>query len=302
MSTRILVIKLSALGDFVLAFGPFAAIRAHYPTAEITLLTTAPFAQMARDSGWFDRVEIDTRPRWYDFAGLTRLRRRISGFDFTFDMQTSSRSRWYFYLAGCPKWSGISWGCSHRQWGPAREAMHTFERQQDQLRIAGITEFPTADLGFLTRTPLPTLPERFVLLVPGVSPTRRMKQWPVQNFAELAQILVTRGLTPVVIGGKAEMELGQIIRAACPETVDLTGQTSIAQLFALAARAQYAVGNDTGPLHICGAACCTCVALFSAAGVPERDMPRGVDGRRNIVVSEPVLADLPVARVVAALP
>src|SRR6266568_4059670 len=45
---RILVIKLGALGDFVQALGPAAAIRAHHPEAAITLLTTAPFAELAR--------------------------------------------------------------------------------------------------------------------------------------------------------------------------------------------------------------------------------------------------------------
>ena len=51
--TRILVIRLGALGDFVQSFGPFSAIRAHHPEARITLLTTAPFADLARRShGW----------------------------------------------------------------------------------------------------------------------------------------------------------------------------------------------------------------------------------------------------------
>ncbi|HBA43779.1 MAG TPA: ADP-heptose--LPS heptosyltransferase, partial [Alphaproteobacteria bacterium] len=53
---RILVIKLGALGDFVLATGPFAAIRQHHADAEITLLTTPPFAAMARQTGFFDHV------------------------------------------------------------------------------------------------------------------------------------------------------------------------------------------------------------------------------------------------------
>ena len=54
MTPRILIIKLGALGDFAQAFGPFAAIRAHHPAAEITLLTTPPFAPLARHSvtGW----------------------------------------------------------------------------------------------------------------------------------------------------------------------------------------------------------------------------------------------------------
>ena len=48
----ILVIRLGALGDFVLSMGPFAAIRAHHPDARIILLTTAPYAELARASGY----------------------------------------------------------------------------------------------------------------------------------------------------------------------------------------------------------------------------------------------------------
>ncbi len=51
--SRILVIRLGALGDFVQSFGPFAAIRAHHPDANVTLLTTAPFAELARQAPWF---------------------------------------------------------------------------------------------------------------------------------------------------------------------------------------------------------------------------------------------------------
>ena len=48
---RLLVIKLGALGDFVLATGPFAAIRNAHPDDEIVLLTTATYAEMAEASG-----------------------------------------------------------------------------------------------------------------------------------------------------------------------------------------------------------------------------------------------------------
>ena len=53
---KILVIKHGALGDFVLSMGPFAAIRVHHAQAQIALLTTAPFAELARRSGYFGRI------------------------------------------------------------------------------------------------------------------------------------------------------------------------------------------------------------------------------------------------------
>ena len=148
--TRILVIKLGALGDFMLAFGPFAAIRAQHPAAEVTLLTTAPFADLARDSRWFDRVLTDSRPRWWDLPALVRLRRALQGFDFVYDLQTSGRSSHYHRMAGRPPWSGIARGASHPHANPARDRMHTLDRQREQLAMAGIPAVPSPDLSWLT--------------------------------------------------------------------------------------------------------------------------------------------------------
>ena len=143
---RVLVIRLGAFGDFVQSFAPFAAIRATHPGADITLLTTAPFAGLARASPWFDRVEIDARPSWWNLPGLARLRRQLAGFDLVYDLQTSGRSSRYFALAGRPPWSGIAPGCSLPHANPARDAMHTKERQREQLQMAGISHFPPPDL------------------------------------------------------------------------------------------------------------------------------------------------------------
>ena len=70
---KILVIKLSAFGDFILALGPMAAIRRHHADAQITLLTTAPFVSLARESGYFDDICVDLRPGLTDVRGWSRL-------------------------------------------------------------------------------------------------------------------------------------------------------------------------------------------------------------------------------------
>lgn len=296
------MIRLGALGDFVMSFSPFAAIRAHHPGAEITLLTTAPFAALGRAAPWFDRVEVDERPAWWDVAGLLRLRRQLGGFDRVYDLQTSGRSGWYFRLAGRPEWSGHVRGCAFAQLGPAREAMHTIERQRDQLRIAGVEAFPWPDIGFLTGRAVPDLPERFALLVPGASAHRPGKRWPAARYGALARVLLGRGLVPVVIGGADEAGLAGEILAACPGAVSLAGRTGLLDIFAIAARAALVVGNDTGPTHIAAAAGCPAVVLFSHDSDPAMTAPRGPDGGWPVVLRVPVLADLTVERVAAALP
>ena len=327
---RILVVKLGAFGDFVLAFAPFAAIRAAHPDAEVTLLTTPPFAAFARASPWFDRVVVDTRPPAWHVPGLLRLRRALRGFDMVYDLQTSSRSGWYFWLAGRPRWSGIAPGCSHPHANPGRDAMHTVERQREQLAMGGIARFPAPELGWLhqgqgsagaspwnagegeggaTRVMLPGHPhpgplppagegEGRAVLIPGAAPHRPRKRWPAERFGELAALLAGRGLTPVIVGAAVDAPYATAICAACPAAIDLTGRTSLLQLAGAMATATLAVGNDTGPTHLAAALGLPTIALFSADSDPTLTRPRG----DVTVLAFPDLADLPAARVAAALP
>lgn len=273
---RVLVIKLAALGDFAQAFGPFAAIRAHHRGARVTLLTTRPYASLARLSPWFDEVWEDGRPDWTDIPAVLRLARRLRGarFDRVYDLQTSSRSSRYRWFVGRrAEWSGIAPGASHPHANPARDAMHTVERQREQLEMAGVHDFPAPDLSWLDADVARFgLPERFCLLVPGASPGRPAKRWPAERFGALAAGL---DLPAVVLGGPAEAPLAAAIRAAAPAAIDLTGRTSFAEIGALARRAAFAIGNDTGPTHLLAACGCPTLALFGADSDPTLCAPRG---------------------------
>ena len=278
---RILVIKLGALGDVVQALGPAAAIRRHHPDAEVVLLTTAPFADFLRAAPYFDTIWIDERPGPLDLASLWRLRRRLreAAFSRIYDLQTSTRSNWYFRLLGPssrPEWSGIAPRASHRHANPARDAMHTLERQADQLRGAGILEVPPPDLSWV-RVDLARLdlPERFVALVPGGASHRPAKRWSLERYAALAEVVVSRRAVPVVVGGPAERELGAAIRMACAQARDLTGKTDLVEVAALGRRALWAVGNDTGPMHLLVAAGAPATVLYSRDSDPTLTAPRG---------------------------
>jgi len=288
---RILVIKFSALGDFVQAFGAFATIRAAHPDAEITLLTTPPYEDLARDSGLFDRIETDGRPK--GLAATLRLFRRLrrARYARVYDIQTSSRSKGYraAFFPRFPEWSGISPGASHRQRGPAREMMHNLDRLADQLHIAGIGPAypigaaPAPDLGWAVRASRgehASIAERFgiatpyALLIPGVSPGRTEKLWPTASFAALARALTARGLSIVVAGGPGETPLARVILDAVPGAVDLTGRTRMVDLAGLGAEAALCVTNDTGPGHMAAYAGAPGLMLMSAASSPRHYAPR----------------------------
>lgn len=297
---RILVIRLGALGDIVLSFPAFAAIRAAHPGAEISLLTTAPFAGWLAKSPWFDKVLVDDRPALWNLPGLARLRRKLAGFDMVYDLQTSARSSHYFRLAGRPPWSGIAPGCAYPHANPARNAMHTRERIAEQLAMAGIPALPAPDLAWLRREATGfNLPPRFAALIPGAAPHRPAKRWPAENFAALAKQMA---LPVAILGGKAEQPLAARIRQDAPEAIDLTGRTDLSHLARLLARASLAIGNDTGPMHLAAALGTPSIVLFSGESDPALTAPRYPDGGRPAILRAPDLADLTVDRVAEALP
>ena len=298
---NILVIKLGAVGDVVLAFQAFADIRGHHPDARVTLLTTAPFAALFAGSPWFDDIVVDARPRWWDVLGILRLRRELRGFGLVYDLQTSGRSGAYYRLAGRPAWSGIARGASLPHANPVRNEMHTVERQRDQLMMAGVPPGPRADLAWLISGG-PRVDGPYAVLVPGAAPHRPAKRWPAQRFGQLAASLAGRGVRPVVVGGPGEVRLAAEILAECPSALDLVGQTTLADLAGLAARATLAVGNDTGPMHVAAAVGCPSLVLFSAESDPALTAPCGPGGVPAAVLRVPDLAALPLDRVAAALP
>jgi ADP-heptose:LPS heptosyltransferase len=305
---KILVIKLSALGDFVLALAAMKRIRQAHPKAHISLMTTPPFEGLAKASPYFNAVFTDGRPAGFSDWVALRKRLRAANYDRVYDLQTSSQSNRIFQLLRPrpPAWSGIALGASMPHKNPLRNQMHTLERQADQLMYAGIwPDAPTApgtapapDLSWvLEGGQRPSGPSRpYVMFVPGGSAHRPEKRWPVEKYAELARILYARGLDIVIIGGPQEAALAQTMQRTVPRARDLTGRTDFARVAVLGAKAALAVGNDTGPLHLAAAAGAPTVVLFSSASDPALSAPRG----KVAVLQSKILSDLPVAEVAEA--
>jgi ADP-heptose:LPS heptosyltransferase len=305
----ILVIKLGALGDFVQALGPFAAIRRHHAGDRVTLLTTPPFADLAHASGYFDAVETCGRPRALDLKDWVRLLRVLNtGYKRVYDLQTSDRSSLYHSLIGfpfsrAPEWSGIAIGASHRHADPKRDYMHTIDRQRDQLAQAGVADVPLPDITWVKADVARfALTAPYLLMVPGGSAHRPEKRWPAERFAALARRLLAAGITPVLLGAGGEAALLGAIAEAVPGTRNLADRTSFVEIVALARGARAAVGNDTGPMHLIAATGIPVVALFSASSDPALCAPRGPKGEATVtVLRADSLADLAEATVASAL-
>lgn len=276
---RILIIKLGAFGDFIQALGPIAAIRRHHPGAHITLLTTKPFVGLAHESGYIDAVWVDARPRWSQPGKWLALSKQLRGGKFTrvYDLQNNDRTSFYFRLFGLkPEWVGIAPGASHRNTSPKRNGGHAFAGHVQTLALAGIHDITFDDLHWVGGDAAKfDIAAPYILLAPGSAARRTEKRWPVCGYGDLAQHLYEHGYQIVVIGTAEETMLGQAIKEACPAAINLCGQTSHADLVALARGAAGAIGNDTGTMHLMAPTGCPAIVLFSQHSNPVRHAPLG---------------------------
>ncbi len=292
---KILVIKLSALGDFIQALGPMAAIRRAHPKAHITLLTTKPFEGFAKSSGYFDEVWLDRRPGLLNLGGWLSFRNNLNkgGFERVYDLQNNDRTSFYFKLfskSSKPEWVGVAKRASHRNTSPKRTEGHAFDGHVQTLAIAGIKDIEVDRLEWIDEDISSfALKPPYVLFVPGCAPQHPYKRWPAEQYGRLACHLAKLGYQPVLLGSEDDKEVTVQIAKICPEALDLTTQTSLAQIVTLAKGADGAVGNDTGPLHLIAPTGCSCLVLFSAHSNPARHAPKG----ENVtILQENKLSDL----------
>lgn len=276
---RILVIKLGALGDMFAATSGFQAIRTHHPSDHITLLTTPPYRNLAQEVGYFDEIWLDDRAKLTQPKKVWELRKKLrsGNFDRVYDLQMVDRTNFYHRLMGPgqrPEWIGTARHASHRYHLPKMPTYHQ-DRLRGLLEKGGVTPLPPLDLTRLAGD-IRDFPVKFpyVLFAPGASQAHRhVKCWPLERYAEVAAALLEAGLTPVIVGTSDEDN--RIITDRCPAAIDLTGKTKIMDMITLATHATFAIGNDTGPMHIAASCLCPVLVLFFGPHDPNAGGPRG---------------------------
>lgn len=273
---KICVIKLGALGDFILATAAFSDIRNKHKNDHITLITTKKMQAFLKNNPFFDEIIFDGRKPLWNIPYVLKMRKILSGFDKIYDLQTNQRTNWYFRLAGKPSWNGIAKGCSAMHDNPQRNNMHSLLRIAEQLKNSDIKPLSTTNIAYAKEDASDILKQNkvtknFIALVPGGSKHRPGKRWP--NFIELIELLNKQGKQSVLIGGADEEELlAQIAKKS--GAINLCGKANLNQLIDILDKSSAVIGNDTGPMHIAGALHKNGVTLFGAESDPKLCAPK----------------------------
>jgi heptosyltransferase-1 len=301
---RILIVRLSALGDVVMAGGLPAALRARHPDAHIAWLVQEGFEALPAANPAVDEVIVWPRRQWRQL-GLRRrygeLWRAVRGFvqalrgrrfDLAIDAQGLLKSALWVRLCGAAERLGVD-PAEGSGWLMTRVLRtppdKTFAAEYTHLAKAlglpaPLAQLPLTDGGRAAARALlqqAGVSGAYAALVPFT--TRPQKHWPEGAWRALAARLRGElGLTPLLLGAAADRPAAGRI-AADGAAIDLAGRTDIPTAAALVAGARLVIGVDTGLTHMGVAAGVPTLALFgstcpylAAPGRPLKVLYRGL--------------------------
>lgn len=302
---RILVVRLSALGDIVMASGLIPALHTLYPNAEVSWVCEAGCAPLLKHNPRIKQVIVWPRSEWEALLKAKRYvalwraiqafrnRLREEKFDLVLDGQGLLKSGLVAWMTGAPRRvSIIAREGSHRLvhevvtpppgedpvmgseyrylahylGAPQGSFVHDLAVGDEQRQRAN--DVLKHALHAAWGTAATSRP--IVILAPFT--TRPQKHWVESNWSELAGELLAKGLQPVVLGGPADTDAANRIAATQPHLINLAGRLKLDESVALIAQAQLLIGVDTGLTHMGSALRIPTVVLFGSTR-PYREGP-----------------------------
>ncbi|HEY2094109.1 MAG TPA: glycosyltransferase family 9 protein [Thermoanaerobaculia bacterium] len=258
--TKLLVVRLSALGDVIHTIPAVVALRERYD--DIAWAVETPYRELVEIVAKVKAIPVSLK-KW-SLTNVNDARKNVRGFDVAIDFQGLIKSALLARVSGAKE--RIGFAQKHIKEKPAAWFL-TREVNIDaskhvvdwNLQLAGVTTMPEVDFAPFATGELDS--GGAVILLPGAG--RPEKIWPAERFRALAQRLGDRAL---VVWGPGEEERARAIGAR------MTPKTSLRELAKLLKTASLVIGGDTGPLHLADALGTKVIGLHGPTN-PRRNGP-----------------------------
>ncbi len=288
---RILIVKLSAIGDVLMATPVAHALRTAFPQSHIAWVVEGKSADVVRGNPCLDEVIIFGRTKsghvFNDASnflrGVVSIRRELKSgkFDACIDLQGRLRSAFVCLLSGAKRRIGASDATEHSQllytdkYEPRPDVTNIQQRNLDLLKPLGVDSTETAmhmpvcedDREFADRYFQDHNLGKEKVVALCVATTWRSKHWTPEGWTAVADILWRKyGARSLMLGSKADIPLVQKIADAteCKPLI-AAGQTTLKQAGAVMEKCVAVIGVDTGLLHMAVALDRPTVGLFGAS-------------------------------------
>ncbi|PYY16963.1 MAG: lipopolysaccharide heptosyltransferase I [Acidobacteria bacterium] len=310
---RILIVRLSAMGDVIHAMPAVAGLRLQFAKSRIDwaieerwapLLTSRAISDASTSTSpeqpLVDLVHRVHMRRWRQrpLSSVTReemralrVRLRELNYDHVIDLQGAIRSALLAKASGAK----VRAGAMHPRELPARWWYNVKAHTPARHVVDQAAEIVSAAVGRVMDALQPPFPvsaeaehwadkltsaSSFALINPGAG--WGAKCWPVDRYAALVRTLGKHGIEVFVNAGPGETKLAQEVVGNNEKSARVV-ECSLPQLIAITRRASLFVGGDTGPLHLASALGTPVVAIFGPTD-PARNGPYG---GRHVVLRNP---------------
>jgi len=303
---KILIVKLSAIGDVIHTLPSLNAIRKHYPDAHITWLIEEAASSLIIEHEALDRVIISKRKQWvkgifgpfcidniketYQF--IKEL--RDTEYDLIIDFQGLLKSAALIALARGKRKTGFDKGMEHMEHSyiflneripPVNMDNHALLRSLMLINALGIESKEIEyklPVSCHTRKITNELLERHGIkeagIIVAINPVAKWitKLWDNRKFALLADRLIEKYNASVIFTGSQSdrSTIDNILSCMSYGAVNLAGETTLKTLAALYEKTKFLISTDTGPMHMAAAVGTPVIALFGPTA-PWRTGPFG---------------------------
>ena len=299
---KILIVKLSAIGDVVQTLPALEALKKNYPDSEITWVVEEASSGILEKHPLISHLLISQRKKWFHmlknpltaaqgFNHVIRFVRALRSirYDIAIDFQGLLKSGIVIGLARASRKIGfdrsreLSFLFLNEKLPPYDVEKHALDRYLDIARYLGAKDLspgctlPIEQEREVIKQRLEGIRDRGRMLI-VVNPVARWttKLWPERNSAELADRLIREKNAVIVFTGSGEDRAvnERILSMMREKAANWAGETTLKEMAALAALSDLFITTDTGPMHLAAAAGARVVALFGPTA-PWRTGPYG---------------------------
>lgn len=267
---KILVIRLSSIGDIILTTPVLKAFKEKYPEAVIDFLVLDKFKDSIEGVPFVDNVILFNKERNDGLRNMEKFGKELkkNGYDYIFDLHSKIRSKVISKNIGVKTFTyrKRSW------WKTLLVKMKLIKYKVDNTIVKNYfgafkdfdLEYEGEDIyfAFSEKDEIYKEYEGLPVMAPGAS--KNTKKWTKEGFGELANLIYEKsGKKTVLIGGKEDIELcSEIDKMSGGHTINMAGKLSLKQSGALLSKALFLVTNDSGPFHIARGVKCKTFVIF----------------------------------------
>lgn len=263
---RLLVIRISAMGDVALTTPVLRGMREQYPEVELVLLTRSAFKPFFSSITGLELFSPDLKSRHKGFLGVFRLFKDInrqSEIDYVIDLHDVLRSkilRLFFRLTGVPV-SVLDKGRSEKKsliTGKKKvQLKHSVERYCDAFAKAGFPVVPSKD-NWIVPSPDTILKPEFIaemqdVLNIGVAPfaKHKLKVWPESNMVRLLGLISEKHKCRFwLFGGAEDSERLQALQIKIPGSTNLSGILTLDEELVFMSKLDLMIAMDSSNMHM----------------------------------------------------